>query len=76
MKEREALSTRAETAQEQIKTLQSQLAEAETKAKTLQGELDDLLLVLGEMEDKTSRYKDKIKSLGGEITDEDDEDEE
>jgi intracellular protein transport protein USO1 len=76
MKEREALSTRAETAQEQIKTLQSQLAEAETKAKTVQGELDDLLLVLGEMEDKTSRYKDKIKSLGGEITDEDDEDEE
>ena len=42
----------------------------------MQGELDDLLLVLGEMEDSANRYKEKIKSLGGEITDEDEDDEE
>jgi intracellular protein transport protein USO1 len=76
MKERETLSARAataEAAQAELKTLRSQVEEAETKAKSVQGELDDLLLVLGEMEDKASRYKDKIKSLGGEITDEEDE---
>jgi intracellular protein transport protein USO1 len=42
----------------------------------VQGELDDLLLVLGELEEKQSRYMAKIKSLGGEVTDEEDEDEE
>ena len=79
MKERETLSARAATAEAataELKTLRSQVKEAETKAKSVQGELDDLLLVLGEMEDKASRYKDKIKSLGGEISDEDEEDDE
>jgi intracellular protein transport protein USO1 len=58
-----------------VKGLKSKVEEAETKAKTVQGELDDLLLVLGEMEEKASRYKEKIKSLGGEVTDEEEEEE-
>ena len=41
----------------------------------MQGELDDLLLVLGEMEEKAGRYKEKIKLLGGEVTDDDEEEE-
>jgi hypothetical protein len=49
------------------------LDESQAKAKGVQSELDDLLLVLGEMEEKTSRYQDKIKSLGGELTDDEDE---
>jgi len=55
--------------------LKSQVEEAETKARTVQGELDDLLLVLGEMEDKAARYKEKIKLLGGEVTDDEEEEE-
>ena len=49
--------------------------EAETRAKTVQGELDDLLLVLGEMEEKAQRYKEKIKSLGGEVSEDEGEEE-
>ena len=55
--------------------LKAQFQEAESKAKTVQGELDDLLLVLGELEEKKSRYRDKIKALGGEVTDDEEEDE-
>jgi intracellular protein transport protein USO1 len=64
-----------EKAQAEITSLKSQLEESETKAKGVQSELDDLLLVLGEMEEKHSRYKEKIKSLGGEVSDEEEEEE-
>jgi hypothetical protein len=30
---------------------------------------------LGELEEKKSRYRDKIKALGGEVTDDEEEDE-
>lgn len=81
-KDKETSSARAETTeaalaslQNEVKGLKSQVEEAETKARTVQGELDDLLLVLGEMEDKAARYKEKIKLLGGEVTDDEEEEE-
>ena len=46
----------------------------EAKTRAVQAELDDLLLVLEEMQEKTMRYREIIKSLGGEVT-EDEEDE-
>jgi intracellular protein transport protein USO1 len=49
--------------------METALDESQAKAKGVQSELDDLLLVLGEMEEKASRYQDKIISLGGELTD-------
>jgi len=60
-----------------VQTLAEERAEeAEAKAKAVQTELDDLLLVLEEMQEKTTRYREMIKSLGGEVTeDEEDEDE-
>ena len=74
------LSTRAETteaafkvSQPEVDKLQAQVQEAESKGKTIQGELDDLLLVLGELEEKQSRYREKIRALGGDVTDEDEE---
>lgn len=54
--------------------MEERVEEAQTKAKAVQTELDDLLLVLEEMQDKTTRYRETIKSLGGEVT-EDEEDE-
>jgi intracellular protein transport protein USO1 len=42
--------------------------------RAVQGELDDLLLVLGELEDKKSRYRETIKALGGEVSEEEDDD--
>lgn len=74
------MSTRAETteaalkvSQPEVDKLKAQLQEAESKAKTIQGELDDLLLVLGELEEKQSRYREKIRALGGDVTDEEEE---
>jgi chromosome segregation ATPase len=55
-------------------TVEERVEEAEAKAKAVQTELDDLLLVLEEMQEKTTRYRETIKSLGGEVT-EDEEDE-
>jgi intracellular protein transport protein USO1 len=82
-KERKALTIRAESAETALKAaqaalenLKSQFEEAESKAKSIQGELDDLLLVLGEMEEKHARYKQKVKSLNGQLTDDEEDEEE
>jgi peptidoglycan hydrolase CwlO-like protein len=61
--------TAVKNAQTQLQTTEREYESAEAKAKAVQSELDDLLLVLGEMEEKTVRYGQKIRSLGGEITD-------
>jgi peptidoglycan hydrolase CwlO-like protein len=53
--------------------MEERVEEAETKAKAVQAELDDLLLVLEEMQEKTTRYRETIKSLGGEVTEDEDE---
>jgi hypothetical protein len=55
--------------------METQLEESQARAKTVQSELDDLLLVLGEMEERTTRYRQKIKSLGSEVTDDEEDDE-
>ena len=65
--------TAAKMAQTQLQTMEREYESAEAKAKAVQSELDDLFLILGEMEEKTARYSQKIKSLGGEITDDEDE---
>jgi len=49
--------------------------EKEDERAKVQGELDDLLMVLGDLEDKVGEYRGKVKELGGEVSDdEDDED--
>jgi intracellular protein transport protein USO1 len=58
-----------------VDTLKKELEQSEQKAKSIQTELDDLLLVLGDLEEKQSRYRDKIKELGGEVTEDEEEDE-
>ena len=65
--------TAAKMAQTQLQTMEREYESAEAKAKAVQSELDDLFLILGEMEEKTARYSQIIKSLGGEITDDEDE---
>jgi len=53
--------------------MEERVEEAEAKAKDVQAELDDLLLVLEEMQEKTTRYREVIKSLGGEVTEDEEE---
>ncbi|GAB1313119.1 Vesicle-mediated ER to Golgi transport protein [Madurella fahalii] len=57
------------------------MEEKEEERKGLQAELDDLLIVFGDLEEKVSKYKERLKALGetvsdGEEGDEEDEDEE
>jgi intracellular protein transport protein USO1 len=75
MADREKQRT-SQPSQSEIEDLKAKVEEAESRAKSVQAELDDLLLVLGEMEETATRHKEKIKSLGGEVTDDDDEEEE
>ena len=52
------------------------LAEKEKEKKVVQSELDDLLMVFGDMEEKTEKYKERLKELGEYVSDgEGDEDE-
>lgn len=55
------------------------LVEAKEKERiAVQGELDDLLMVFGDLEEKVEKYKEQLKTLGASVSDgeEDDEDEE
>lgn len=51
------------------------LAEKEKEKQAVQGELDDLLMVFGDLEDKVKQYRDRLKALGESISDGEDEDE-
>ncbi|KAK0635113.1 p115 like vesicle tethering protein [Bombardia bombarda] len=70
---------RVKAAEEEARKTKSQLEqklkEKEEERKTAQDELDDLLIVFSDLEEKVERYKEQLKSLGGEVSDgEDDED--
>lgn len=49
------------------------LAEKERERQVAQSELDDLLMVFGDLEDKTQKYKDRLKQLGEIVSDGEDE---
>lgn len=40
----------------------------------MQGELDDLLMVFGDLEDKVAKYKERLKGLGESVSDDEDDD--
>lgn len=52
------------------------MAEKEKEKDAVQGELDDLLMVFGDLEDKVEKYKEKVKELGGEVSEGEDDEEE
>jgi hypothetical protein len=45
------------------------LAEREREKQAVQSEFDDLLIVLGDLEEKYSRYKERLKELGETVSD-------
>ncbi|KAK6515695.1 hypothetical protein TWF281_004287 [Arthrobotrys megalospora] len=74
---------RAEKAESEIakvkETAEKERKEAEESAATTQGELDDLMLVMADLEENVKKYKLRLKKLGEEVTDDEadeDEDEE
>ncbi|KAF9700335.1 hypothetical protein EKO04_001643 [Ascochyta lentis] len=65
----------ADVSKKLIKELQDKLKKSEEAEKEKQTELDDLLVILGDLEEKRSTDKKRLKELGEEVSDaEDDED--
>ena len=65
---------RVKALQDAEATLQSEVATKEEARASTQSELDDLLVVLGDLEEKRTRDKAKLKELGAETSDAEDED--
>jgi hypothetical protein len=66
---------RSAAAMEKAAKAEQALAEKEKERKAVQSELDDLFMVFGDMEEKTKKYKERLKELGENVSDGEDEDE-
>jgi hypothetical protein len=51
------------------------VAEKEIERQAAQSELDDLLMVFGDLEEKSQKYKQRLKELGESVSDGEDGDE-
>jgi chromosome segregation ATPase len=67
--------SRSEAANAKAEKAESFLAEKEKEKQAVQSELDDLLMVFGDLEDKVTKYKERLKALGESISDDEEEDE-
>ena len=66
---------RSEVATDKAAKAEQALAEKEKERKAVQSELDDLLMVFGDVEEKTEKYKERLKELGENVFDGEDDDE-
>ena len=60
---------------EKVASLEVELREARGGEKSAKEELESMLLVMGDIEAKRDSYREKVKELGGEVSDDDEEDE-
>ncbi|XP_039249666.2 general vesicular transport factor p115-like [Styela clava] len=70
------LQSKEESLVQQVTDANSKAEEAKAQAEDFKKEQEDLLILLSDQETKLESYKTKIKTLGGEISDEDDDEEE
>lgn len=68
------MEVRGDAATESATEAAAALAEKEQEKQAVQGELDDLMMVFADMEDKVQQYRDRLKALGESVSDEEDED--
>lgn len=66
--EARSLRTSLATVEVRNQKLELQVSEKEEERKIAQGELDDLLMVFGDLEEKVSKYKRQLKALGEEVS--------
>ncbi|KAG4028392.1 hypothetical protein MFRU_022g01100 [Monilinia fructicola] len=66
---------RAGTVHDKITKMETALQEKETARQAAQSELDDLLMVFGDLEEKVTKYKERLKALGESVSDDEDDDE-
>jgi hypothetical protein len=60
---------RSEAASQRAAKAELSLAEKERERQAVQGELDDLLMVLGDLEETSAKYKKRLKELGESVSD-------
>jgi hypothetical protein len=68
------LEARIEAANQRASKAEESLVNKENERYAIQSELDDLLMVFGDLEDKSSKYKERLKALGESVSDGEDED--
>jgi hypothetical protein len=68
------LEARIEVANQRASKAEEALVNKENERYAIQSELDDLLMVFGDLEDKSSKYKERLKALGESVSDGEDED--
>jgi chromosome segregation ATPase len=66
---------RVDSLNAKIIKVESSLVEKESEKKAVQSELDDLLMVFEDLEEKAEKYKRRLKELGESVSDEEDGDE-
>ncbi|KAI8630824.1 p115 like vesicle tethering protein [Xylariaceae sp. FL1651] len=59
---------------EELQETQARLKEKEEQQLSTQAELDDLLMVFGDLEEKVEKYKKRLEGLGETVSDEEEED--
>ncbi|KAK1832103.1 intracellular protein transport protein USO1 [Podospora conica] len=59
----------------QLEQASRRLEEKEEEKKAIQNELDDLLIVFSDLEEKADKYKERLKALGESVSDGEDDDE-
>ncbi|KAK6579771.1 hypothetical protein PZA11_008007 [Diplocarpon coronariae] len=57
---------RSDAATENSSKMTALLADKDKEKQAVQGELDDLLMVFGDLEDKVKEYRERLEALGGE----------
>jgi seryl-tRNA synthetase len=60
---------RSNAAIERAVKAENSLAEKEKEKKAVQSELDDLLMVFGDLEETSEKYKERLKELGENVSD-------
>ncbi|KAK6602024.1 hypothetical protein H4I95_07126 [Botrytis cinerea] len=68
------MEKQANTAQTKAAKAEADMQDKETARQTAQSELDDLLMVFGDMEEKVTKYKERLKALGENVSDDEDDD--
>ncbi|KAH8903939.1 hypothetical protein BR93DRAFT_946790 [Coniochaeta sp. PMI_546] len=58
------LEDRLRQSDDEIRKLDGQLKDRETERENVQSELDDLLMVYSDLEEKSKQYKERLRSLG------------
>ncbi|KAL7924948.1 p115 like vesicle tethering protein [Trichoderma austrokoningii] len=73
-KQLEDATSEAEKLRQEVTETKSALKDAEEAKDAVQSELDDLLMVFGDLEEKLAKYKGRLRDLGEDVSDGEEED--